>query len=43
MAAQAAALAQPKAEFYRYLWFHGGPIIAIPTSLYMLAESLAGR
>ena len=39
LARQAAALAEFKGEIYRYLWFQGGSIVVILSTLYMLAET----
>ncbi len=39
MAEQAAAFAEAKAEIYRYLWVLGGSLVAVLSSLYMLAET----
>ena len=38
-AEQAAAFAEAKAEIYRYLWVLGGSLVAVLSSLYMLAET----
>ena len=38
-ARQTAAFAEAKAEIYRYLWVLGGPLVAVLSSLYMLAET----
>ena len=38
-AKQAAAFAEAKAEIYRYLWVWGGLLVAVLSSLYMLAET----
>ena len=38
MAEQAAAFAEAKAEIYRYLWVLGGSLVAVLSSLHMLAE-----
>lgn len=39
LARQTAALAEFKGEIYRYLWFQGGSIVVILSTLYMLAET----
>ena len=38
-AEQAAAFAEAKADIYRYLWVLGGSLVAVLSSLYMLAET----
>ena len=38
-ARQTAAFAEAKAEIYRYLWVLGGSLVAVLSSLYMLAET----
>lgn len=38
-AKQAEAFAEAKAEIYRYLWVWGGLLVAVLSSLYMLAET----
>ncbi|MDE0005110.1 MAG: hypothetical protein OXQ29_20665 [Rhodospirillaceae bacterium] len=38
-AQQTAAFADAKAEIYRYLWVLGGSLVAVLSSLYMLAET----
>ena len=38
-AKQAAAFAEAKTEIYRYLWVWGGLLVAVLSSLYMLAET----
>lgn len=38
-AKQTAAFAEAKAEMYRYLWVLGGSLVAVLSSLYMLAET----
>lgn len=38
-AQQTAAFAEAKAEMYRYLWVLGGSLVAVLSSLYMLAET----
>ena len=38
-ARQTAAFAEAKAEMYRYLWVLGGSLVAVLSSLYMLAET----
>jgi len=38
-AQQTAAIADVKAEIYRYLWVLGGSLVAVLSSLYMLAET----
>lgn len=39
LAEQAAAFAQANADIYRYLWVLGGSLVAVLSSLYMLAET----
>lgn len=39
LAGQAAAFAQANADIYRYLWVLGGSLVAVLSSLYMLAET----
>ena len=38
-AEQAATFAETKAEIHRYLWVLGGSLVAILSSLYILAET----